>query len=60
MAIVSFEAATAGGAAIAAARRMVHDARDRWNADFIRNYAVSHLGRFEAETQDAEARSTFE
>jgi hypothetical protein len=60
MAIVSFDAAVAGGAAVAAAKRMAHNATDRWNADFIGNYAVSHLGRFQAETQDDETGSTFE
>jgi hypothetical protein len=60
MAIVSFDAAVAGGAAIAAAKRMAHSAKDRWNADFIGNYAVFHLGRFQDETQDGEIRSTCE
>ncbi|PYI86312.1 MAG: hypothetical protein DMF09_02125 [Verrucomicrobia bacterium] len=60
MAIVSFDAAAAGGAAIAAVKSTAHNARDRWNDDFIGNYAVSHIGRFQNETQDGETRSTCE
>jgi len=59
MAMVSFDAASAGGAAVAAAKRMAHNASDRWNGDFIGKKAVSHLGRFQDETQDAETRSTY-
>jgi len=57
MAIVSFDAATAGGVAVAAAKTMAHNARLRWKRDLIGNYAVSHLGRFHDETQDDEVRS---
>jgi hypothetical protein len=59
MAMVSFEAATAGGAAIAPAKTMAHNASDRWNGDFIGKNAVSHLGRLQDETQDDETRSTY-
>jgi hypothetical protein len=58
MAIVSFDAATAGGAAIATAKTIAHKAKLRWKCGFIGNYAVSHLGRFQGETQDDEMRST--
>src|SRR5260370_19767807 len=58
MAIVSFDAATAGGAAVAAAKTIAHNARLRWKRAFISDYAVSHLGRFRDETQDDETRST--
>jgi hypothetical protein len=58
MAIVSFDAAVADGAAIAADKRTAHNARDRWNDAFIDNYAVYHLGRFQDETQDDGTKST--
>jgi len=58
MAIVSFDAATTGGAAVAAVKTRAHKARLRWKRDFICNYAVSHLGRFRDETQDDETKST--
>src|ERR1700675_3437980 len=58
MAIVSLDAATAGGAAIAAAKTMAHNARLRCKCDFMCNYAVSHLGRFHGQAQDDETRST--
>jgi hypothetical protein len=38
---------------------MVQKAIDRWKDDFIGKKAVSHLGRFQGETQDNETRSTF-
>jgi hypothetical protein len=40
-------------------KRMVQKAIDRWKDDFIREKAVSHLGRFQGETQDDQTRSTF-
>jgi hypothetical protein len=58
MAIVSFDVATAGGPAIAAAKTTAHNAKLCWKRDLIGNYAVSHLGRFQRETQDDETRST--
>ena len=58
MAIVSLDVATAGGGAMADAKRMVQKAIDRWKDDFISKKAVSNLGRFQAETQDNETRST--
>jgi hypothetical protein len=59
MAIVSLDVATAGGGAMAATKRMTQRAIDRWKDDFIGKKAVSHLGRFQGETQDNETRSTF-
>src|SRR4029077_18902970 len=58
MAIVSLDAASAGGAAVAATKMMAHNARLRLKCDFMCNYAVSHLGRFHGGAQDAETRST--
>jgi len=58
MAIVSFDAATAGGgAAIADAKRMAQHASDRWKDDFISKKGVSHLGRVRRETQDDQKTS---
>jgi hypothetical protein len=59
MAIVSFDVATAGGPAMAQTKRMVQKAIERWKGDFIGKKALSHLGRFQGETQDNETRSTF-
>ena len=59
MAMVSLDVATAGGGAMAATKRMAQRAIDRWKDDFIGKKAVSHLGRFQGETQDNETRSTF-
>ena len=58
MAIVSFDAASAGGMAVVAVKTMAHNAKLRWKRDFISNYAVCHLGRFHDQTQDDETRST--
>jgi len=58
MAIVSFEAATAGGAAIANAKRMAQHASDRWKDDFISEKGVSQLGRVRRETQDDQKTSS--
>jgi len=59
MAIVSFDVATAGGPAMANAKRMAQKAIDRWKDGFIGEKAVSHLGRFQRKTQDNGTRSTF-
>jgi len=58
MAIVSFDAATAGGVAVTAAKTIADNARLRWKRDFMSDYAVCHLGRFHDQTQDAEPRPT--
>jgi hypothetical protein len=58
MAIVSFDAATAGGGAIAAVKRMAQHASDRWKDDFISEKGVSQLGRVRRETQDDQKTST--
>jgi hypothetical protein len=59
MAIVSLDVATAGGPATAATKRTAPKAIDRWKDDFIGEKKVSHIGRFQGETQDNETRSTF-
>jgi hypothetical protein len=59
MAIVSLDVATAGGPATADTKRMAQKASDRWKDGFMSEKEVSHLGRFQGETQDDETRSTF-
>jgi len=60
MAIVSLDAATAGGAAMADTKRTAQRASDRWKGDFKGEKEVSHLSRFQDEAQDDEMRSTCE
>ena len=60
MAIVSLDAATAGGAVMADTKRTAQKASDRWRGDFMGEKEVSHLRRFQHEAQDDEMRSTCE
>jgi hypothetical protein len=54
MAIVSFDAAMAGGAAIVVVRRMAQSAADRRKDNLIGKKSVYHTRRFQQGTQDNE------
>jgi hypothetical protein len=57
MAIVSFDAAMAGGAAIVAVNRMAQSAADRRKDNLIGKKGVYHTRRFQHEAQDNETKS---
>lgn len=58
MAIVSFDAAMAGGAAIVAVNKMAQSAADRLKDSLIGKKGVYDTRRFQRGAQDDEMRST--
>jgi hypothetical protein len=58
MAIVSLDAAMAGGAAIVAVKRMAQSAADRRKDNLIGKKWVYHTRRFQQEAQDDWIKST--
>jgi hypothetical protein len=59
MAIVSFDAAMAGGAAIVAVNKMAQSAADRRKDSLIGKKEVYHTRRFHQQAQDDETRWAF-